>query len=218
MWLTVRGGVYPSPIIPSSSSFEPWWRFYVCVRVEKAATRAGCQRLAHVVNIRNQTGANRTQVRLAIAFICTKKPRWHVIISHWCLGTVFDNRPSVWRDGCGWRSLNISIHSGGVRINSFNNWAPQVETGRQMLCLQVFAHSVSCPRVWGSLLDCVCSEPAMSHAVLSCLQEESVEEAVFVTSVSCYSHGAFVCRYPRVNYDGACDSSISAHLSVTSSR
>lgn len=75
MWLTVRGGVYPSPIIPSSSSFEPWWRFYVCVcvcmRVEKAARRAECQLLAHVVNIRNQTGANRMQVRLAIAFTCT---------------------------------------------------------------------------------------------------------------------------------------------------
>lgn len=126
MWLTVRGGVYPSPIIPSSSSFETWWRFSVCACVEKAARRAECQLSAHVVNIRNQTGANRMQVRLAIAFICTNKPPWHLIISHCYIGTVCSNRPSVWRDGCGWRRLNISINCGGVRINSFDNWAPWV--------------------------------------------------------------------------------------------
>lgn len=81
MWLTVRGGVSPSPITPSSS-FEPRWRFYVCVCVEKAARRAVCQLSAHVVNIRNQTGANRMQVRLGIAFICTNNPQWCLIISH----------------------------------------------------------------------------------------------------------------------------------------
>lgn len=80
-WLTVRGGVSPSPIIPSSS-FEPRWRFYVCVCVEKAARRAVCQLSAHVVNIRNQTGANRMQVKLGIAFICLNNPQWCLIISH----------------------------------------------------------------------------------------------------------------------------------------
>lgn len=74
-----------------------------------------------------------------------------------------------------------------------------------MSCLQVFSHSVSCPCVWGSLVDCVCSEPAMSHGVLSCRQEKSVEEAVFVTSPSCYSHGAFVHHSPHFNYNVACD-------------
>lgn len=126
MWLTVKAGVYPSPIIPSSPSFETWWRFSVCACVEKAARRAECQLSAHVVNIRNQTGANRMQVRLAIAFICTNKPPWHLIISHCYIGTVCNNRLSVWRDGCGWRRLNISINCGGVRINSFDNWAPWV--------------------------------------------------------------------------------------------
>lgn len=78
-----------------------------------------------------------------------------------------------------------------------------------MPCLQVFAHSASCPHVWGSLLDCVCSEPAMSHGVLSWRQDGTVEEAVFVTSASCYSHGAFIHHYPHFNYNAACDNPFS---------
>lgn len=188
MWLTVRGGVSPSPITPSSSS-EPRWRFYVCVCVEKAARRAVCQLSAHVVNIRNQTGANGMQVRLGIAFICTNNPQWCLIISHCYISKQLDLF-------CG-GGFNISINRRGVRINSFDHLAPLVWTRRQMPCLQVFAQTVSCPLVWGSSLHCVCSQPAMSHGALPCRQEESAEEAVFVTPPSCYSHSAFVRRYPH---------------------
>lgn len=46
----------------------------VCVCVEKAAKRAECQPSAHVVDIRNQTAANRLQVRPAMAF--TRMDTW----------------------------------------------------------------------------------------------------------------------------------------------
>lgn len=188
MWLTVRGGVSPSPITPSSY-FEPRWRFYVCACVEKAARRAVCQLSAHVVNIRNQTGANRMQVRLGIAFICTNNPQWCLIISH-CY--ISKQLALILGEG---GAFNISINRRGVRLNSFDHL---VWTRRQMPCLQVFAPSVSCPLVCGSSLDCVCSQPAMSHGALSCRQEESADEAVFVTPPSCYSHSAFVRRYPHL--------------------
>lgn len=51
---------------------------------------------------------------------------------------------------------------------------------------------------------CVLSA-AMSHGVVSCRQEESVEKAVFVTPAGCYSHGAFVRHYPHFNYNAAWD-------------
>lgn len=59
---------------------------FVCA--EKAAGRAEWQLSAHVVNIRNQTGDNRMQVRLAIAFICAKNPQRRLIISYWYIGKV----------------------------------------------------------------------------------------------------------------------------------
>lgn len=74
MWLTVRGGAYSSPhyclflLLWTLMAVLCWC---VCVCVEKAARRAECQPSAHVVNIRNQTAANRLQVRPAMAFTCT---------------------------------------------------------------------------------------------------------------------------------------------------
>lgn len=180
-------GSIPPPSFPSPP-LKPRGGFYVCMCVEKAARRAVSPPSAHVVNIRNQTGANRMQVRLGIAFICTSNPPWALIISH-CYISWACKQLVVFLEE------NLSINCRGVRINSSDRLAPQVWTRRQMPCLQVFAKSVSCPLVWGSSLDCVCSQPAMSHGTLSCRQEESAEEAVFVTSPSCYSHSAFVRRF-----------------------
>lgn len=54
------------------------------------------------------------------------------------------------------------------------------------------------------VFQCVCSQPLMTHSVLSCRQAESEEEAVFVISPGCHSHGAFGCCHHQCNYNTVC--------------
>lgn len=59
-----------------------------------------------------------------------------------------------------------------------------------------------CTSVWPCVFHCVCS--LMTHSVLSCRQAESEEEeAMFVISAGCHSHGVFGCCHHQCNYDTA---------------
>lgn len=94
MWLTVKGGVYPSPIVPPPSLNDgggSWYiRVCVCMCV-RAVRHADCWVSPHVVDIRNQTRANRIQVRLWIALTCTNNPHQCVLISLCCISLVCNN-------------------------------------------------------------------------------------------------------------------------------
>lgn len=177
--------------LPHHSLLLLWtrWRFYVCVCVEKAARRAVCQLSAHVVNIRNQTGANRMQVRLGIAFICTNNPQWCLIISH-CY--ISKQLALFW----GGEVVTLALIVEEWELTVLIIWHCWFEHGDKCLAYRCSL------RVFPA---CLCEVFCLTVCVLSSrwvmarcpVDRKKVQEAVFVTPQSCYSHSAFVCRYPH---------------------
>lgn len=149
------------------------------------------------------------QVRLWMTLICTQRTHPNVssfpsaspalfVTMALCFGFLWEMVV-----GCGWQSRDIgSVHS---RVRQKNGSREKFDL------LQVRAHDsfvASRCEAAGSfcILDlnfsrslakciwaCVSSQLLMTHGALSCRQEESKEEeAVFVISAGCYSHGAAI--------------------------
>lgn len=60
--------------------------------------------------------------------------------------------------------------------------------------------SCTCVSLSVGVYPCVCSQPPMTHSVVSSQQAGSKEEAVFIISPGCHSHGAYGCYHHLYNY------------------
>lgn len=52
-------------------------------------------------------------------FHMRKNPQWHLIISHCYICVVCNDRPSVWRDGCGCKAWTLAFIMEGLELTAF---------------------------------------------------------------------------------------------------